>query len=136
MTTEKEIRNRKRCLTCEYYGMNVCPLMANADVFKLDICILDIMKKKKYTLNSPEMFMFKNEPLLLLQWWSFQRENKIPNIGTKVVVLRQGCGGPTGVVRTVVGIKENYIEITDGQQMYIIYKERWYKDLFCLDKYN
>ena len=36
-----KIENRQRCLKCKYYGRNVCPLMAGADVFQIDKCILD-----------------------------------------------------------------------------------------------
>lgn len=137
MTTEKEKKNRLRCLSCEYYGMNVCPLMADGDVFNLDICILNIVKKKKWAYDSPEMFMFRHDPLTLLHYLTYKRMNKLPKVGTKVLTLRSGFGGGPGLIRWVARITPNTIELRDSLgNLYLSQKESWYLDFFAMDNYN
>ena len=140
--TDKESQNRKRCLQCKHYGMNVCPLMMDGDVFNLDICILDVVSKKNWEENSPEIFMFINSPKLLLSYLSFLRKDKLPKIGDKVITLRSGFDGYGGDIRYVSGITDKYIEIvhsdfddkTDDCCLSNI--DTWYKDLFVFDDNN
>lgn len=140
--TDKELQNRKRCLKCKYYGRNVCPLMANGDVFNLDVCILDIINKKNWNENSPEMFMFRNNPTLLLSYLSFLRKDKLPKTGDKVITLRSGFNGYGGNIRYVSRITDKYIEIVyanfdDETNKCCLSKiDTWYKDLFIFDDNN
>lgn len=134
---DRELQNRKRCLQCEHYGMNVCPLMANGDVFNLDICILDVVKKKNWNDNSPEMFMFKNNPTLFLKYLSFLRKDKLPNIGDKVITLRSGFGGWGGNIRFISDVNDEYIELQDSNDSkFISYINVWHNDLFVFDENN
>ena len=68
----QRLKNRERCLRCRVYGTNVCPLMANADVFELDVCILEIVSAKNWDSNSPEFFMNCHHPITLLKYLSFK----------------------------------------------------------------
>lgn len=138
--TDKEKQNRHRCLECEHYSSNACPLMANRDVYTLDICILDIISKKDWAENSPEMFMFKHNPTLMLSYLSFNRRSKLPKIGDKVITLRPGFGGFGGKTLYVVDLVDTYIELvrdpsTTGSS-YLSDINEWYKDLFVLDDNN
>ena len=140
--TDKESQNRKRCLQCGHYGMNVCPLMVDGDVFDLDVCILDIAKQKNWNEDSPEIFMFRNNPRIFMSYLSFLRKDKLPKVGDKVITLRAGFEGYGGDIRFVSGITDKYIEITCGD----FYDETddcclsdidtWYKDLFVFDDNN
>lgn len=138
--TDKEYQNRKRCLKCKYYGMNVCPLMVSGYVINLDVCILDIINKKNWNENSPEIFMFRNNPTLLLSYLSFLRKDKLPKIGDKVITLRSGFNGYGGDIRYVSGITDKYIEIVivddETDDCYLSNIDTWYKDLFIFDDNN
>lgn len=140
--TDKEYQNRKRCLQCKYYGRNVCQLMMDGDVFNLDVCILDIINKKNWDENSPEIFMFKNSPKLLLSYLSFLRKDKLPKIGDKVITLHSGFDGYGGDIRYVSGITDKYIEIVygdfdeDTDDCCLSDIDTWYKDLFIFDDNN
>lgn len=135
--TEQERKNRLRCLKCSYYGMNRCPLMVDGDVFRLDICILDVLKKKNFKEDGPEIYMFNNSPTLFLSYLSFLRKDKLPEIGAKVITLRPGFSGPAGVIRTVNDISDRYIELkNESGSISISEKNVWYKDFFVLDTNN
>ena len=58
----RELKNRQRCLQCKYYSRNSCPLMAEADVFKINKCILEYDVIKSLTENSLDHFVFYNNP--------------------------------------------------------------------------
>lgn len=135
---EKRKQNRLRCLRCGQYGCNVCSLMADADVFEIDICILDVLKNKPWKEDSAEIFMFKNSPITFLKYLSFLRQDKIPQIGNKVITLRGGYGGYGGNIRYVTRITDQYIELTDNrkQHTYSCFKDKWHQDLFVLDNHN
>lgn len=138
--TNKEQQNRRRCLKCKHYRSNVCPLMANGDVFNLDTCILDTLSKKDWAEDSPEMFMFKHNSTLMLSYLSFHRKDKLPKIGDKVITLHSGFGGFGGSIQYVVGLTDTCIQLakdssaTDASSISDI--SEWYRDLFVLDDNN
>jgi hypothetical protein len=131
---ERKYKNRKRCLECKHYGMNVCPLMCDADVFQIDNCILEDLRIKKIEENTAEWFMFTHNPVLFLKYLNFQRKDKLPNIGSKIVTLRSGFGGWSGMIRYIRDIDEKYITLTNmkegGSQEYISSIKTWYNDFF------
>lgn len=141
--TEQQGINRKRCLSCPYYGMNRCPLMLDGDVFNLDICVLEIVNKKEYPSDGPEMFMFQSAPQTFLSYLTFMRRNILPEVGTKVLTLHAGFSGYAGVIRTVTEIKEIganndkviIVKSPKGEKS-LSYCNEWYKDFFALDKNN
>jgi hypothetical protein len=130
--SERRTKNRKRCLNCKYYGCNVCPLMANGDVFQIDNCILENEQVKHLKEGTAEWFMFKYNPHLFLGYLNFQRKDKLPKVGSKVVTLRSGFGGYAGVTRYVKKITEKYIELVDHDEegIYISNIDKWYNDFF------
>jgi hypothetical protein len=108
--------------------------MSDADVFKIDNCILDNPKVKELKEGSAEWFMFIKNPVLFLRYINYQRKDKLPNIGSRVVTLRSGFGGWHGVTRYIKSIDEKYITLTattngEGQE-YISCIETWYDDFF------
>ena len=71
-----EFENRQRCLRCKYYSRNVCPLMAEADVFKINKCILEYDEIKSIKENSLDNFVFYNNPIEYLSYLGFKdKEN-------------------------------------------------------------
>lgn len=145
---DKELENRKRCLKCKYYGCNTCPLMADGDVFTIDICVLDIIREKNWDENSPEMFMFKNKPVFFMSYISFLRKEKLPNVGNKVLTLHGGFGSFGSRILYVSSIDDRYIELADyivddtnddeweECDYYLSNIDEWYKDLFVFDDNN
>ena len=135
MLSEKEIRNRARCNSCAYNHCCTCNVMLGCDTKDLDMCILDILKDKP--MDSPEMFMLRTQPVVLMSWLSFNRKNRVPKKGTKVITLRAGFGGYGGNIRFVDSITNTTIELIDTKgNKYISRKDKWFEDFFALDKYN
>lgn len=85
-----KLSNRKRCLKCQYYGRNVCPLMAGADTFKIDKCILEYDTIKDIKENSLDYFVFYNNPVEYLSYLGFKEKDNYPVPGQKVLTLTAG----------------------------------------------
>ena len=135
--TEKEKQNRLRCLNCNYYAMNGCNCMVDSDVSKIDICIKDIIRTKSWNCDSPEMFMFRYNPVMLLSYLSYCRRNILPKVGCKVLTLREGFTGGAGVFRKVVEITDTYIVLSNKEgRKSISYIDKWFYDIFVFDSFN
>lgn len=133
MTTAKKNENRKRCLECSEYSCNGCSLMCNANVFQIDDCILDNSSVKEIKEGTPEWFMFKYDPTLFLKYLNYQRKERLPDVGTKVVTLRAGFGGWSGDIRCIKEIDEKYITLSDDNgKEYMSDIKTWYGDFFEL----
>jgi hypothetical protein len=127
---EKRLQNRKRCLACEHYGTNVCPLLANADVFAIDKCIFEYDDVKNIQPNSIEEFIFHNYPIIFLQW---NGKGKTLEVGDKVITLRGGFGTfNSGKFLTVTKIDKYQYWFTDGNKSYCVQKDKWYMSVFKL----
>ncbi len=127
---EKRLQNRKRCLACKYYLMNRCPIMAEADVFSIDKCILEYDEVKSIQPNSMEEFIFNNHPIIFLQW---SGKGKSLKVGDKVITLRGGFGTIySGKFLTVTKIDNYHYHFKDGKHDYCIPKDEWYMALFKL----
>ena len=128
---EKRLQNRKRCLNCEHYGLNTCPLFANADVFAIDKCILEYDEVKNIKKDSIEEFVFWNSPTTYLQ---FLGKGKSLNVGDKVITLRGGFGSfDSGKFLTITDLEDDkYYFATDGKYDYCINKDKWYAQVFKL----
>ena len=133
---EKRYENRKRCLACDKYGINECPLMCYADVFQIDNCILEHQMVKQLKEGSPEWFMFTNNPISFLCYINYTRKDYLPPVGAKVVTLRSGFGGSAGMTRYIKSIDEKYFTLTNNPrgegQEYITPIETWYNYFFEL----
>lgn len=128
---EKRIENRKRCLACNYYGLNVCTLMGDADVFQIDNCILENPKVKQIQEGSAEWFMFIHNSVLFLRYLNYQRRNELPKVGNKVVTLRSGFSGYAGVTRYIDSIDEKYITLINKEGRRSLSEiKTWYNDFF------
>lgn len=126
-----KIENRKRCLACKHYGMNVCPFLANADVFQIDNCILDSKFITNLKDNSPEKFMWETFPIMYLMYINFQRRAELPKIGSKVVTLRPGFNGGSGETRIISDIDDKYIYLSNGGNAKSCSEiNTWYRDFF------
>lgn len=128
---EKKLENRKRCLVCKYYGGNACPLMCDADVFEIDNCILDDPRIKELKNGTAEWFMFTHNTVLFLGYLNYQRRERFPLVGSKVVTLRGGFSGWAGATRHIKEIDEKYITLvnSEGRESLSDIKT-WYNDFF------
>ena len=117
--------------------------------------ILSIVKENNWDENSPEMFMFQNNPILFMSYISFLRKDILPKVGDKVLTLRGGFGSFESRTLYVSGITDKYIELADfiidetetddddeynelwdECEYYLSNIEKWYKDLFIFDDNN
>ena len=123
--------NRKRCLQCKYYGHNVCPLMADADVFKINKCILEYDAIKSIRENSLDHFVFYNNPVEYLSYLGYVDKESYPEPGQMVLTLTGGFGTYySGRFLNVDSEDEYQIFLTDGSHRYCVAKDIWWKKLF------
>lgn len=129
-----KLSNRKRCLKCQYYGCNVCPLMAGADTFKIDKCILEYDTIKDIKENSLDYFVFYNNPVEYLSYLGFKEKDNYPVPGQKVLTLTAGFSSSySGKFVQVDSEDEVQIFLSDANGEYAVSKTEWWKKLFKLD---
>lgn len=130
-----EIKNRKRCLQCKHYGMNVCPLMADADVFKIDKCILEYDKIKSIKEGTLDWFVFLSNPKLYLSYIGYMDKENYPKIGETVLTLTSGFSSRySGKFLHVASEDSIQIFLEDSAGEYCVSKESWWKRLFKVEK--
>lgn len=140
---ELRLRNRKRCLNCKYYGRNVCPLMAEADVFKIDNCILENDEIKAIKKDSLDEFIFFKNPIEYLSYLMYKRKDKLPEVGQTVITLKSGFSSYySGKFLKVVRVEElnpNFYQINlndlfdeDDEEKYGVTSDDWYNQIFIL----
>lgn len=132
------IKNRKRCLTCQYYGKNVCPLLAEADVGRIDTCILEYPDIKAIKEGSLDEFVFYRNSKEYLSYLGFIRKNKLPETGAPALTLTGGFSScyPGKLVK-VIKIDDHQIFINDlagddKDAKYCVPIGAWYEKLFIL----
>lgn len=131
-----KLSNRRRCLVCPNYDTNVCPLMAKADVFLIDNCILEHDGVKSLKEGSAEWFMFQTNPILFMSYLNYTRKAILPSVGSKVVTLCSGFGGRSGATRYVESIDSEYIYLVvdlnkvPSESRYCCSIEDWYLSIF------
>lgn len=124
------LQNRKRCLTCKFYSMNRCPMLAEADVGAIDKCILEYDAVKSIQSNSMEEFVFYNYPIIFLQW---SNKGKSLEVGDRVITLRGGFGTSyPGKFLTVTHFDNYQYFFTDGKGNYCVQKDEWNMSVFKL----
>lgn len=130
--TKREERNRKRCLACENYTHNACPILANADTFDLDKCVKEYEFYKNIKNDSIEEFLLKSNPIMLLQYFSKSRPLAI---GDVVITLRGGFGTHScGKMLLVISDDNPMFVLMDRfGKKYGVDKNNWYMDVFRLD---
>lgn len=128
-----KLENRKRCLQCQYYSRNVCPLMADADVFKIDRCILDYEEIKEIEEHSLAAFVFYNNPAEYLSYLGFKDKDNYPAAGDIVLTLTSGFSScHSGKFLTVDSEDDVQIFLSDKINTYSVSKLDWWKKLFKL----
>lgn len=126
-----KIENRQRCLKCKYYGRNVCPLMAGADVFQIDKCILDYKAIKSIKENSLDSFIFYSNPAEYLSYLSFKDKEHYPKVGSTVLTLTGGFSSVySGKFLTVDSEDNIQIFLHDNYGQYCVAKADWWRKLF------
>lgn len=126
-----ELDNRKRCLQCQYYSRNACPLMANADVFKINKCILDYEEIKEIEENSLDAFVFYNNPVEYLSYLGFKDKDNYPSAGHIVLTLTAGFSSHYSGKFLQVDSEDDYqIFLSDEIGEYCVSKLEWWKKLF------
>ena len=133
---DKRTNNRKRCLECKYYGCNVCPLMAGADVFEINKCILEYDAIKKIPKNSLDEFVFYNNPIMYFAYLGYIDKENYPGPGEEVITLSIGFSSSyTGKFLVVTREDDNQIFLQDkyGKE-YCVVKSAWWKKLFKIEK--
>ena len=117
--------------------------------------VLNIIKENNWDENSPEMFMFSNNPILFISYISFLRKDILPKVGDKVLTLRGGFGSFESRILYVSEITDKYIELADfiideseivdedeyyelcnECEYYLSEIEKWYTELFRSDDNN
>lgn len=129
------MENRHRCYKCNFYSRNICQILFDCDIGEIDNCILEnqYIKSLISDIDSPEYFMFKNDPKIFLCYLNYKRRNNIPKVGTKVVTMRSGFGGYEGCIRTISEIDEKCIYLIDSKNnKYVSLIDKWYMDFWCL----
>ena len=82
--------NRRRCIQCKYYGRNVCPLMADADVFQIEKCILEYEEIKSLREGTLDHFVFWRNPIEYLSYLGYKDKDNCPVVGETVLTLTGG----------------------------------------------
>lgn len=125
------LENRKRCLRCKYYGANICPLMAGADVFQIDKCILDYEKIKTIKEGSLDSFIFYSNPTEYLSYLGYIEKENYPQIGQTVLTLTSGFSSYySGKFIKVDSEDDIQIFLSDSVGKYCVGKDEWWKKLF------
>lgn len=147
--------DEEKCFGCQYCTkINRCVLMLDKNISNIDICIMDIVREKKWETKTLETFVLQNNPKLFLSYLSFLRKDKLPKVGDKVVTLRAGFGSFDSRILYVSGITDKHIELEDfiideteidddeynelwdECEYYLSDINLWYKDLFVFDENN
>lgn len=133
---ETYIENRKRCLQCKYCNRNSCPKMADADIGLISSCILNNPLIKNIKENSLEEFLFINEPITLLSYFSYARRNDFPKAGASVVALTSGFNSSfSGKLLTVISQDDVQLFLKDeNDNEYCVENDTWYKRIFVLEE--
>lgn len=135
------LRNRRRCLTCEFYGKNICPLMVGADVFQIDNCILNKKEIKELPKDSLDEFIFYKNPLEYLSYLMYKRKDILPEVGQVVITLSAGFSSYySGKFLKVTSLRKlnsdlyeiNLVDCNDETKEFSVYSDEWYKRLFIL----
>lgn len=136
----KGLENRKRCLQCKYYGCNMCPLLANADVFKIDKCILEYDVIKSIRPGTLDHFLFRRNAIEYLSYLGWRDKENYPKIGEKVITLTSGFSSVyPGKFLVVVSEDSHQLFLEDvnklpGAHQYCVLKEVWYDKLFKIEE--
>lgn len=130
----ERIDNRKRCLKCKYYRANTCPLLADADVFKIDKCILEYETIKAIKDDSLDAFIFYGNPIEYLQYLGYKEKENYPKQGDVVLTLTSGFhSSHSGKFITVNSEDDNQIFLSDNVGQYCVSKAEWWKKLFKIE---
>lgn len=125
------LENRRRCLKCMYYGHNVCPLMAGADVFQIDKCILEYEEIKAIRDGSLDSFIFYRNPAEYLSYLGYREKEKYPQVGQTVLTLTSGFRSCySGKFVKVDSEDDIQIFLSDYAGKYCVCKDEWWKKLF------
>lgn len=125
------LENRRRCLKCKYYGRNVCPLMAGADVFQIDKCILEYDEIKAIKDESLDSFIFYQSPEEYLSYIGYKEKEKYPQVGQTVLTLTSGFASYyPGKFLKVDSEDDIQIFLSDYAGKYCVGKDEWWKKLF------
>lgn len=134
MENIKHLENRKRCLQCRYYGVNVCPLLADADVFKINKCILEYESIKAIKENSLDAFIFYSNAKEYLSYLGFKERENYPKPGDTVLTLTGGFSTYySGKFLSVDSEDDIQIFLSDSAGTYCVSKAEWWKKLFKIE---
>ena len=126
-----KLENRKRCLQCRYYSSNVCPLMAGADVFLIDKCILEYEEIKTIQEDSLDNFIFYNNPREYLSYLGYKEKENYPKEGQTVLALTSGFNSRySGKFIKVDSEDDKQLFLSDSVGKYCVSKAEWWKELF------
>lgn len=126
-----KLENRKRCLQCRYYSSNVCPLMAGADVFQIDKCILEYEKIKAIQEESLDSFIFYNNSREYLSYLGYREKENYPKVGQTVLTLTSGFSSYySGKFIKVDSEDDIQLFLSDSVGKYCVGKDEWWEKLF------
>lgn len=125
------IGDRKKCLRCKYYDANICPLMAGADTFQIDKCILEYEEIKNIKEDSLDGFVFYSTPITYLSYLGYKEKENYPQAGQTVLTLTGGFGSRyPGKFIKVDFEDDSQIYLIDDDGKYCVSKDKWWEKLF------
>lgn len=128
-----KIENRKRCLNCEFYKRNLCPLMGGADVFQIENCILEREEIKSLKEGTLDYFVFWSDPLLYLSYLGYKEKAEYPKVGQTVLTLTGGFSSLNpGKFLHIDSEDDIQLFLSDEDGNYVVSKDVWWKRLFKL----
>lgn len=126
-----ELENKKRCLQCKYCQINTCFLLANANISKINKCILECEEIKSIQENSLDHFIFYNNPMEYLSYLGYKDKENYPKPGQTVITLTGGFGSYNyGKILTVHSEDDIQIFLSDNFGEYCVQKSKWWRKLF------
>jgi hypothetical protein len=122
----------KKCKGCKFLNGEYCMAYLDTHISLINNC--EFSKVKTFNLKNLtlEQYMMINLPKEYLKYKNYMRRNIIPNKNDKILTLRSGFGGCSGMILKVKNINDKYIELERDGEMYLSCIQNWYEDFVVI----
>ena len=115
-----------KCTACIYSHINACDHVTR-------YCIMDSIGYNHNIDNTPENFIFNQDPALYLKYIAYTQKNNIPELNEKALLLRPNYNANIYTRLTVSEINDHTIKLsTFDNKTVIIPRKYWYNHVVIL----